>query len=40
MTEIIAENIATVAAHAPVWGFVIIFLLMAIESSFLFQVKW
>ncbi|MBQ8570453.1 MAG: DedA family protein [Kiritimatiellae bacterium] len=35
MTEIIAENIAAVAAHAPVWGFVIIFLLMAIESSFI-----
>lgn len=35
MTEIIAENIAAVAAHASVWGFVIIFLLMAIESSFI-----
>lgn len=35
MTEIIAENIEAVAAFAPTWGFVIIFLLMAIESSFI-----
>lgn len=35
MTEIIAENIEAVAAFAPTWGFVIIFLLMAVESSFI-----
>lgn len=35
MTEIIAENIEAVAAFAPTWGFIIIFLLMAIESSFI-----
>lgn len=35
MTEIITENIEAVAAFAPTWGFVIIFLLMAVESSFI-----
>ncbi|MBO7223557.1 MAG: hypothetical protein J6V70_05445, partial [Kiritimatiellae bacterium] len=35
MTEIIAENIEAVAAFAPTWGLVIIFLLMAVESSFI-----
>lgn len=35
MTEIIAQNIEAVAAYAPVWGFLIIFILMAIESSFI-----
>ncbi len=35
MTEWIAANMDSVAASAPTWGFVIIFVLMAIESSFI-----
>lgn len=35
MTEFITQYIEDVAAYAPIWGFVIIFLLMAIESSFI-----
>ncbi|HBM16334.1 MAG TPA: DedA family protein [Lentisphaeria bacterium] len=33
MTEILVQHIEYAAAHAHVWGFVIIFVLMAIESS-------
>lgn len=35
MTEIIASNIEMVASHAAVWGFLLIFIFMAIESSFI-----
>ena len=35
MTEIIASNIEMVASHASVWGFLLIFVFMAVESSFI-----
>ena len=35
MTEIIASNIEMVASHAAVWGFLLIFVFMTIESSFI-----
>ncbi|MEI6056417.1 MAG: DedA family protein [Lentisphaerota bacterium] len=35
MTEILIRHIEFAATHAHVWGFVIIFVLMAIESSFI-----
>lgn len=35
MTEILVRHIEFAAAHAHVWGFAIIFILMAIESSFI-----
>lgn len=35
MTEFIASNIEMVASHAPVWGFLLIFIFMTIESSFI-----
>lgn len=35
MTDLIAEYIQTAAAHAPTWGFLLIFVFMAIESSFI-----
>lgn len=35
MTELLIKHIEFAAAHAQVWGFAIIFVLMAIESSFI-----
>jgi len=35
MTDFIAQHIQTAAAYAPLWGFVFIFVFMAIESSFI-----
>ncbi len=35
MTELIAGHIADFAAHAHLWGFLIIFIFMTIESSFI-----
>lgn len=35
MTEMIAEHIAAFAQYAHTWGFLIIFIFMAIESSFI-----
>ena len=35
MSDWIASNMDGVIAYAPVWGFLIIFLLMAVESSFI-----
>lgn len=35
MTELFAKYIEIAAAHAPTWGYLIIFLLMTIESSFI-----
>lgn len=35
MTEIIASNIEIVASHAAIWGFLLIFFFMMIESSFI-----
>lgn len=35
MTEFIASNIEMVASHAALWGFILIFIFMAIESSFI-----
>ena len=35
MSEWISSNMDGVVAYAPIWGFLIIFLLMAIESSFI-----
>lgn len=35
MTEILIQHIEFAATHAHVWGFAIIFVLMAIESSFI-----
>ena len=35
MTEIIASNIEMIASHAAVWGFLLIFFFMMIESSFI-----
>lgn len=35
MNEWIALHIETVAAYAPMWGFLIIFILMTVESSFI-----
>ncbi len=35
MTDILIQHIEFAATHAHVWGFVIIFILMAIESSFI-----
>jgi membrane protein DedA with SNARE-associated domain len=35
MTELIIEHIEWAAANAYVWGFVLVFVLMAIESSFI-----
>ena len=35
MTEVLIQYIELAAAHAPVWGLVIIFALMTIESSFI-----
>lgn len=34
MTELLAQHLETLAAHAPAWGFFLIFLFMAVESSF------
>ena len=35
MTEIIAEHIAAFAAHAHIWGLLLIFVFMTVESSFI-----
>ena len=35
MTDIIAGHIEFAASHAVVWGFIIIFIFMTIESSFI-----
>ncbi len=35
MLETIASHLDTIAAFAPTWGFVLIFLFMAVESSFI-----
>lgn len=35
MTEIIASNIEIVASHAAIWGFLLIFFFMTVESSFI-----
>ncbi len=35
MTEALAGHIQQIASHAHLWGFLIIFILMAIESSFI-----
>jgi len=35
VTEILIQYIEVVAAHAPLWGFALIFLFMTIESSFI-----
>ena len=35
MTETIASSLDSLTAYAPVWGFVLIFVFMTIESSFI-----
>jgi membrane protein DedA with SNARE-associated domain len=35
MTELVIEHIEWAAANAHIWGFILIFILMAIESSFI-----
>jgi membrane protein DedA with SNARE-associated domain len=35
MTDILANYIQIAASHAHIWGFLIIFIFMAIESSFI-----
>lgn len=35
MLDQLAAHLDQIAAHAPVWGFVLVFLFMAIESSFI-----
>lgn len=35
MTEFIASHIELAIQHAPVWGFLLIFIFMAVESSFI-----
>jgi len=35
MTDIIVGHIEQIAAHAHSWGFLIVFIFMAIESSFI-----
>ncbi len=34
MTELLIQHIEALAAHAPVWGYFLIFLFMTVESSF------
>ena len=35
MTELIASHLDLAMQHAPVWGFILIFVFMAVESSFI-----
>ena len=35
MTDALAQHLQTLADHAPVWGFFLVFLFMTIESSFI-----
>ncbi len=35
MLDALASHLDTIAAHAPVWGYALIFAFMAIESSFI-----
>lgn len=35
MTDLLAEHIQWAASHAPLWGFVFVFVFMTIESSFI-----
>jgi membrane protein DedA with SNARE-associated domain len=34
MTDAIAAQLETLAAYAPIWGFILVFIFMTVESSF------